>query len=75
MTNFFFQPPFVNGTDLLGKNHRIFRQSVLDCIYFDMRGQFGFIKLTGNRRSNDRGTVFVAHIVLNNKYGSYAALF
>jgi hypothetical protein len=40
-----------------------------------MGGQHGFHGLAGNRRHDNRGAVFVAYVVLNNKDRTNAALF
>lgn len=71
----FLQPSFVNGSYLLQQDNRILRQSVPFSFDFYMRRKLCLIYFRGNCRHDDRRAVPVAHVVLQNQYRPYSALF
>ncbi len=74
-TDTLFKSSLVESTYLFEKDYRIFCQTELPLMKFDMSGQFCFGELACDRGHNDGGRIFVANIVLNDKDGAHAALF
>ena len=67
MSDVRFQPPFINGAELLHQHQRRQFQAVL-CFEKVMGGQLGLgVHFAGYGRHNDRGAVLVSSIILNNK--------
>lgn len=75
MTDLFFQPLFINGTDLFQKDDRILGQGIYGGGKGNMCGQLGFIHLGCNGSADDSGAVLVAHIILHDEDRADAALF
>ena len=71
----FAKAAFVDRSDLLQKNDRVLRQSVISGGERDMSWEFCFSELARDRRGDDGGAVFIANVVLNDEDGSDAALF
>ena len=68
------QPPLIQRTDLLQQDPRILGQAAALGRHLDMGGQLCLFTLTCDGSRYNSGTVTVTHIVLNDKYRTYAAL-
>lgn len=75
MTDFVLQPFLVDGAKLLQKNDRILHNIVFRRINLNMCRQFRLIHFRCNGCADDRGTVFVSHIILNNQHRADSSLF
>ena len=71
----FLEAFFVDGSYLFEKNYAVLLQSALVGVQLDVCGQLCFFALAGDRRGDDCGAVFVSHVVLDDQYGTYPALF
>jgi hypothetical protein len=69
-----FKPPLVYRTDLFKEYNRGFGQTGIGTD-FNMGRQTGLTGLAGNRRGYYGGGISVSHVVLNNEYRTYSALF
>lgn len=74
MTHFLFKAFFVDSTDLLQKDHGILLKSDLACVYVYVGRQTSLAHFACDRGGDDGGTVFVAHVILNNENGAQTAL-
>lgn len=71
----FFQPSFIDGSDLFEQHHRISGQAAVVCVETNMCGQLGFGLPTRNSRCDDGRTKSVADVVLDNQNRTDTALF
>ena len=67
MAYLILQPFFIDRTQLFQQDHRVLLNSIRRSIDLNMRRQLCLIHLRSNRSTDDRGTVSVAHIILNDK--------
>ncbi len=74
-SHFFLETSFVDGTDLFQQYHRIPGETAVSGAQLNVCWKLGLLLLTGNGSSDYRRTELVAHVILNDQYGTYAPLF
>ena len=74
MSHLLLKAALIQGSDLLQKDHRILGEPHLFGVNIDMRGESCLAHARGDGGGNDRGTVFVADVVLNDEDGSQSSL-
>ena len=75
LPHFFQKTPFVYRTDLFKQDDAVPGKSEGTCRQLYMSRKTRLVDLRGDRGSDHCRTVTVSHVILNNKYGTNAALF